>query len=177
MTWRLMPILLAGFVVGCSDPAPAPIPAAQAALASAAAAQPQACDLMTADDVKSLIGEPVGPGEQTGFECAYRRPPNEKDLRTTAVQVRLEISQGTPQQLVDRFANVMRQGLGGSYELSTEPGLGDVGVWDGDAMIASRALTPLRSAFVVVQLSGVDASGERLMARHVADRALSRVKR
>jgi hypothetical protein len=175
MTRRLMPILFAGLLAGCSassEPAPA-----QAALASAAPAQPLACDLLTPNDVKAIMGEPVGPGEQMGFECAFRRPPNEKDLRTTALQIRLEISQGTPQQLVDRFTNAMREGLGGTYELSTEPALGDVAAWDGDAMLAARALTPLRSAFLVVQLSGVDASGERLMARQIADRALSRVKR
>jgi hypothetical protein len=176
MTRRWMPILFAGLLAGCADTSQSPAPASQAALASAAA-QPQACDLLTSDDVKALIGEPVGPGEQTGFECAFRRPPNEKDLRTTAVQLRLELSQGTPQQLVDRFTKAMHDGLGGSYELSTEPALGDIAAWDGDAMIAARALTPLRSAFVVVQLSGVDAGGERLMARHVAERALSRVKR
>ena len=171
-----MPVLFAGFLAGCADAPQPPAPVSQAALGSTAA-QPQACDLLTPADVKSLMGEPVGPGEQMGFECAFRRPPNEKDLRTTALQLRLEVSQGTPQQLVDRFTKAMRDGLGGSYELSTELALGDVAAWDGDAMIAARALTPLRSAFVVVQLSGVDASNERLMARQLADRALSRVKR
>ena len=176
MTRRLMPFLFAGFLAGCADAPQPPAPASRAGLGSPAAPM-QACDLLTPDDVKALIGEPVGAGEQTGFECAFRRPPNEKDLRTTALQLRLELSQGTPQQLVDRFSNAMRDGLGGSYELSTEPGLGDIAAWDGDAMIAARALTPLRSAFVVVQLSGVDASGERLMARQLTDRALSRVRR
>ena len=173
MTRRLMPLLLAGLIVGCAD-GQTPPPAAAAVVATPAPRQ--ACDLLTPDDVKALMGEPVGPGEQMGYECAYRRPPNAKDLRTTALQLRLETSQGTPQQLVDRFAKAMRDGLGGTYELSSEPALGDIAAWDGDAMIAARALTPLRSAFVVVQLSGVEPSGERLMARQIADRALTRVR-
>ena len=170
-----MPILLVGLAAACSG-GPEDNPRA-AALAEAPSVEPKPCDLLSSDDVKALLGEPVGPGEQTGFECAYRRPPNEKDLRMTALQVRLEISQGTPQQLVDRFTRAMSDGVGPSYSLSTEPALGDVAAWDGDAMITAKALTPLRSAFVVVQLTGVDESGARHMARNVADRALQKVRK
>jgi hypothetical protein len=172
MTRRVLPILSVVLIAGCSA---SPQQAASAPVA-AAPADPQACDLLTAMDVKLAIGEDVAGGELTGFECMFRRPPNEKDLRTTAAQVRLEISTGKPQELVDRYSARMREALG-AYDLSSEPvEPGRVVAWDGDAMVAAAPMTPTRSAFVIVQLSGIDESQQRRIARQLVDQALNKLK-
>ena len=172
MMRRVLPVLSVVLIAGCSA---APQDAASAPVA-AAPADPRPCDLLTAMDVQQAIGEDVAGGELTGFECMFRRPPNEKNLRTTAAQVRLEIALGKPQEVIDRYAARMRGALG-AYDLSYEPvATGRLVAWDGDAMVAATAMSPTRSAFVIVQLSGIDESQQRRIARLLVDQALDTIK-
>ena len=171
MMRRVLPVLSVVLIAGCGaspqDTASAPV--------AAAPADPQPCDLLSAMDVKLAMGEDVAGGETAGFECMYRRPPNEKNLRTTAAQVRLEIALGPPKDVIDRYATRMRDALG-AYDLSYEPvEPGRLVAWDGDAMVAATPVSPTRTAFVIVQLSGTDESQQRRIARMLADQALTKV--
>ena len=145
--------------------APAPAPRAQ-----------QACDLLTPDTISSVLGAKVEAGEQIGFECTFRKPASPQGMRQLAVRLRMEISDGTPDAVMDRFKATMRQGLRGPYDPESVIGVGDVAAWDGDTMVAGKAIAGSKSAFLLVQLSEVNPADEQRLARDLLSEAISKVR-
>ena len=136
----------------------------------------QACDLLTPDTISSVLGAKVEAGEQIGFECTFRKPASPQGTRQLAVRLRMEISDGSPGDVMDRFKTTMREGLRGPYDPESVGGVGDIAAWDGDTMIAGKAITGAKSAFLLVQLTDVSAADEQRLARDLMNEALSRVR-
>jgi len=140
-------------------------------------AAPVPCDLLTPADIESVIGDAVSGPEPDGVECAFRRQPGPDGLRRLAVRLRLEVSEGTPSELFERYTAAIRQAIGGDYDPEVFGGLGSIAAWDGDALLTSIPVENSRSAFVVIQLTGVDAAVEREQAGRLAAIALDAIRR
>jgi len=134
------------------------------------------CDLLTPADVEAVIGDEVSGPEPDGVECAFRRQPGPDGLRRLAVRLRLEVSEGTPSELFERYTAAIRQAIGGDYDPEVFGGLGSIAAWDGDALLTSIPVESPRSAFVVIQLTGVDAAVEREQAARLAAMALDAIR-
>jgi hypothetical protein len=144
--------------------------------APAAPRAQQACDLLTPDTIASVLGSKVEAGEQIGYECTFRRPASPQGTRQLAVRLRLEISDGTPNDVMDRFKTTMREGLRGPYDPESVAGVGEVAAWDGDTMIAGKSITGSKSAFLLVQLADVNAADEQRLARDLMNEALGKIR-
>jgi hypothetical protein len=185
MTFRLaLTLAVAAAVMACGADPDSAVPAAGAAAPSAAAAtaaadgrtEPQPCDLLSPDDVQRVLGDAVSQPEPMGRECSYRRLGAPGELRTLAARVRLEIGEGAPRDLFDRYIAALRAVLGADYDPLVFSGLGEVAAWDGDAILTSLSFEGTRSAVVVVQLTGVEPENERQMAEALAAVAIGRLR-
>jgi hypothetical protein len=164
VAWAVAVVVCAGCGESAEPPPPTPPPG-----------PPGPCDLLTADEIRGVLGEVVLGGEASGYECSYTRPPNETSMRYQAVRLRLEYGDAEPLVLLSRYQEVIRQTIP-EYDPAPISGVGDTGAWDGDAITAAVALGGGRSAFLSVQLSEVDPNLERAMAQALAERAIANLK-
>jgi hypothetical protein len=163
--------MLGAVCVGCGG-ADEPPPAPPATVRT----EPSPCDLLTADEIRTVIAEPVLSGEEAGYECTYTRPADAVGMRTLAAKLRLEFSDGDPYELLSRYQTTIRQAIP-EYDPLPVAGVGNAAAWDGDALAAAVGLTPTRSAFVSVQLNAVDPGLERDLAQALAERAIAKLRR
>ena len=165
LSWCLAGLLAAG-CAGAPDPPPPP---------PAPPADPGPCDLLTPDEVRTVLGEAVLHGEASGFECTYTRPPTEVAMRYQAVKLRLEFGDVDPYVLLSNYQATLRNALG-DYDPAPLSGVGDAAAWDGDTIAATVALTPTRSAFVSVQLREVDPALEQRYAQMLVEQGIANLK-
>lgn len=147
------------------DPPPAP----------AMPANPGPCDLLTPAEIRNVLGEEVMHGETNGFECTFTRPPDEVAMRRQAVKLRLEFGSVPPDVLMSNYQTTLRDALG-EYNPAPISTIGDGAVWDGDTVASVVAINPGKSAFVAVQLSGIDESVEQSYATQLTTRAVANLK-
>lgn len=137
-----------------------------------AVADPGPCDLLTVDDIRNVIGGEVMHGEANGFECTYTRPPDETSIRHQVLKLRLEYGNVQPDVLMSTYQTTLRDALG-EYNPAPISTIGDGAIWDGDTVATVVALNPGKSAFVAVQLTGIDDAVEQSYATQLATRAVA----
>jgi hypothetical protein len=164
-------------VLGCrnADPGDAVPPDAPEVSTEAVAAAPSACDLLTAADLREVLGVTATETVAEGSRCAYRVSATDDDEAVATVH--LEFGDVRPLALLAQYQATLRSTLG-EYESLPVHGIGDAASWDGTALAATLSVGPDRSAFVTIQLpdEALDVETRLSRSRELMRRAIDRLR-
>lgn len=143
----------------------------------AAQSAPDACSVLTADDIHQALGMvvKVQAGDQlksmsTLSQCSYEWAENAQNV--LSVLVRLGTSDLTPETNLKQYVDGLKTNMGESYQIDPVAGLSGPGVWNPDM----KQLTVFKgSTLIILTMSDVGSQDPLEAAKVLAERALPRI--
>jgi hypothetical protein len=170
--FSLLAVLLAGCAGEEAKDASAEAPARQAAESA-----PDACSVLTADDIHEALGMVVRvqAGDQLKSmsmlsQCSYEWSENAQNV--VSVLVRLGPPGLTPETNLRQYVDGLKTNMGDSYQVDPVAGLSGPAVWNPDM----KQLTAFKgSTLIILTMSEVGSNDPLEAAKLLAEKALPRI--
>lgn len=139
----------------------------------------EVCDLLSKEEIESVLGQSVDKGiARSDIICEYRSSTARRSQPSALLlTIRLDYANKAPQEALETYHMVMKIGLGDQYKPEAVSGIGDLAIWDKHVggLVTFKSMGESKSAMITVKPETMDGQKAQDAAKALAQIALGKL--